>query len=164
MKSIHRARALLLAIGIGVLSTQIALGQDLFEQAQLSAGLQDPAYLKAREDSRLAAGRDGLDKLLASHQLQAIIAPTMGPAYLIDTIAGDTISASGPGGLPAIAGYPHLTLPMGMVKGLPVGLSLIGSAWTDRPLLTLGAGVERVLDPVPPPRYIVHSAQGIAAR
>ena len=133
-------------------------GQDLFEQAQLTAGLQDPVYLKAREDSRLAAGRDGLDKLLLSHQLQAIIAPTMGPAYLIDTIAGDTISASGPGGLPAIAGYPHLTLPMGMVKGLPVGLSLIGTAWTDRSLLALGASVERLLGPVPGPRYLAHTA------
>jgi len=133
-------------------------GQDLFEQAELTTGLQDPVYLKAREDSRLAAGRDGLDKLLESHQLQAIIAPTMGPAYLIDTIAGDTISASGPGGFPAIAGYPHLTLPMGMVKGLPVGLSLIGTAWTDRSLLALGAGFERVLGPVPGPRYLAHTA------
>jgi amidase len=133
-------------------------GQDLFEQAQASAGLQDPAYLKAREDSRLAAGRDGLDRILAAHQLQAIIAPTMGPAYLIDTIAGDTVSASGPGGFPAIAGYPHLTLPMGMVKGLPVGLSLIGTAWTDHSLLALGASVERELGPVPAPRYIVNTA------
>ena len=138
-------------------------GQDLFEQAQLSAGLQDPAYLKAREDSRLAAGRDGLDKLMAAHQLQAIIAPTMGPAFLIDTIGGDTISGSGPGGFPAIAGYPHLTLPMGMVKGLPVGLSLIGPAWADQPILALAASIERLLGPVPAPRYIVNSVRANAA-
>jgi amidase len=53
---------------------------------------------------------------------------------------------------------------MGMVKGLPVGLSLIGTAWTDRSLLALGASVERVLGPVPGPQYIAHSAQGMAAR
>jgi amidase len=138
-------------------------GQDLFEQAQVSSGLQDPAYLKAREGSRLAAGRDGLDKLLASHQLQAVIAPTTGPAFLIDTVGGDSFSGSGPGNLPAIAGYPHLTLPMGMVKGLPVGLSLIGPAWADQAMLALGASIERTLGPVPAPRYIVNSVQANAA-
>ena len=65
--------------------------------------------------------------------------------------------------LPAIAGYPHLTLPMGMVKGLPVGLSLIGPAWGDRPLLALGASIERLVGPIPGPRYIANSVQANAA-
>jgi amidase len=128
-------------------------GQDLFEQAQATGGLQDPQYLRARETSRRVAGRDGLDKILSAQQLQVLIAPTMGPAFLIDPINGDAFSWSGPGNLPAIAGYPHLTVPMGLVKGLPVGLSVIGPAWSDARVLALGGAIERLLGPVPPPTY-----------
>ncbi len=126
-------------------------GQDLFERALTTGGLQDPQYLKALETSRLAAGRDGLDKVLASLQLQAVIAPTMGPAFLIDPINGDALSWDGPGNVPAIAGYPHLTLPMGLVKGLPVGLSVIGPAWSDGTMLALGGAIERLVGQVAPP-------------
>jgi amidase len=128
-------------------------GQDLFELAQATGGLQDPAYLKARETSRLVAGRDGLDKIFSAQQLQVLIAPTMGPAFLIDPINGDAFSWSGPGNLPAIAGYPHLTVPMGLVKGLPVGLSVMGPAWSDARVLALGGALEHLLGPVPPPTY-----------
>jgi amidase len=128
-------------------------GQDLFEQAQASSGLQDPQYLKARETSRLAAGRDGLDKILSSRQLQVLIVPTMGPAFLIDPINGDAFNWSGPGNLPAIAGYPHLTVPMGLVKGLPVGLSVMGPAWSDARVLALGGALEQLLGRVPRPTY-----------
>ena len=126
-------------------------GQDLFERAVTTGGLQDPQYLKALESNRLAAGRDGLDKVLASQQLQAVIAPTMGPAFLIDPINGDALSWDGPGNVPAIAGYPHLTLPMGLVKGLPVGLSVIGPAWSDGTVLALGGAIERLVGQVAPP-------------
>ena len=128
-------------------------GQELFERAQATAGLEDPGYLQALENSRHIAGRDGLDKILATHQLQALIAYTEGPAMPIDPINGDAINGSGPGNLPAIAGYPHLTLPMGLVKGLPVGLSIIGPAWSDEAVLSLGAACERLLGPLPPPTY-----------
>jgi amidase len=128
-------------------------GQDLFEQAQATGGLQDPPYLKALATSRAAAGRDGLDKIFSARQLQLLIVPTMGPAFLIDPINGDSFSWSGPGNLPAIAGYPHLTVPMGLVKGLPVGLSVMGPAWSDAKVLALGAAIEHLLGPVPPPTY-----------
>ena len=127
--------------------------QELFERAQATAGLEDPGYLQALENSRRIAGRDGLDKILATHQLQALIAYTEGPAMPIDPINGDAINGSGPGNLPAIAGYPHLTLPMGLVKGLPVGLSIIGPASSDEAVLSLGAACERLLGPLPPPTY-----------
>jgi amidase len=128
-------------------------GQDLFEQAQATGGLQDPQYLKARETSRLATGRDGLDKILSSQQLQVLIVPTMGPAFLIDPINGDAFNWSGAGNLPAIAGYPHLTVPMGLVKGLPVGLSVMGPAWSDATVLALGGALEQLLGRVAPPTY-----------
>ncbi|HLQ12952.1 MAG TPA: amidase [Steroidobacteraceae bacterium] len=126
-------------------------GQDLFERAVSTGGLKDPLYLKALETSRLAAGRDGLDKVLASQQLQVVIAPTTGPAFLIDPINGDAMSWDGPGNVPAIAGYPHLTIPMGLVKGLPVGLSVIGPAWSDGTVLALGGAIERLVGHVAPP-------------
>ena len=127
--------------------------QDLFERAQATGGLQDAQYLKALEGSRLTAGHDGLDKILSSQQLQALIAPTMGPAFLIDPINGDAINWSGPGNLPAIAGYPHLTLPLGLIKGLPVGVSVIGPAWSDAMLLELGADIEHLVGQVAPPTF-----------
>jgi len=128
-------------------------GQDLFERALTTGGLQDPQYLKALATNRLAAGRDGLDKVLASQQLQVVIAPTMGPAFLIDPINGDALSWEGPGNVPAIAGYPHLTLPMGLVRGLPVGLSIIGPAWSDGTVLALGGAIERLVGRLAPPTY-----------
>ncbi|HEX9138319.1 MAG TPA: amidase family protein, partial [Steroidobacteraceae bacterium] len=128
-------------------------GQDLFERAQGTNGLEDEAYITALQSSRRMAGPDGLDKIMQANQLQLLIAPTVGPAILIDPINGDAINGAGPGSPPAIAGYPHLTVPMGMVKGLPVGLSLIGPAWSDAAILGWGASVAKLLGPVPPPSY-----------
>jgi len=125
----------------------LLFGQELFERAQASAGLEDAAYLKARAESLRIAGRDGLDRIFAAHQLQALIAFTDGPAMPIDPVNGDSFNSSGPGNLPAIAGYPHLTLPMGMVKGLPVGLSVIGPAWSDAKVLSIGGGVRAAAGP-----------------
>ncbi|HVO08814.1 MAG TPA: amidase [Burkholderiaceae bacterium] len=134
-------------------------GQELFDRAQATGGLQDAGYVRALESSRRIAGRDGLDRIFAAQQLQALIAYTEGPAMPIDPVNGDAINNSGPGNLPAIAGYPHLTLPMGLVKGLPVGLSVIGPAWSDANVLSIGAAAERLLVPIAPPRYARTTAQ-----
>ncbi|MDO9337975.1 MAG: amidase [Caulobacter sp.] len=123
--------------------TEMSLfGQDLFEQADKTRGLKDPAYLKARATAdRLARG--GLDKLLADNRVVALVAPTLGPAWFIDPILGDRYVGGGAGNAAAVAGYPHLTVPMGLVRGMPVGLSFIGPKWSDGTLLQLGYAYEQ---------------------
>jgi amidase len=117
-------------------------GDELFEAAEATKGLDDPAYLHARDEARRLAGPEGIDKLLLDHRLDALIAPTTAPAFRIDVVDGDHFSHSA-SGLPAVAGYPHLTVPMGAIKGLPVGLSFIGTAWSEANLLQLGYAFEQ---------------------
>ncbi|HLI66952.1 MAG TPA: amidase family protein, partial [Caulobacteraceae bacterium] len=128
-------------------------GQELFEKAEATLGLGDPAYLKARADSLRAAGAEGIDRLLAADRLDALIAPTFGPAARID-VGGDHFWGGGATGMPAIAGYPHLTVPMGQVRGLPVGLSFIGPAWSDAAMLALGHAFEQAVQARRPPTYL----------
>ena len=116
-------------------------GQETFEAA---ARLDDAeAYRRARANSLRLAGAEGIDRLLAEHQVSLLIAPTEGPAWPIDLVTGDHFLPIGAGSLAAIAGYPHLTVPMGAVEGLPVGLSLIGARWADHAVLAAGAAYER---------------------
>ena len=78
----------------------------------------------------------------------------MPPAWKIDAVNGDQISGGGAGGLAAVAGYPHLTVPTWPVEGLPVGLSFIGPKWSDGLLLSLGYAFEQARGPLPPPRFL----------
>ena len=118
-------------------------GQETFVKAEATKGLSDPAYLEARSASKRIAGRDGIDAMLAADHLDALVSPTMPPAWKIDAVNGDQIGGGGAGGLAAVAGYPHLTVPMGAVKGLPVGLSIIGPAWSEARLLAFGYAYEQ---------------------
>jgi amidase len=118
-------------------------GQDIFEQAVKAT--DRAAYEKARADSLRLAGAEGIDRLLAEHGVAFLVAPTTGPAWLTDLVLGDNYEGSiGAGSLAAIAGYPHLSVPMGAVEGLPVGLSVIGAKWDDAAVLGAGAVYERV--------------------
>ena len=117
-------------------------GQESFERAEKTKGLEDPDYLKALADSKRMAGPEGIDKILKDTGAVAIIAPTTGPAWTIDPLNGDNYGGSSTT-LPAVAGYPHLTVPMGDVSGLPVGLSFIGPAWSEKLLLNLGYAYEQ---------------------
>jgi amidase len=128
-------------------------GQDFFEDSQKTKGLADPAYKKARRVSFTAAGPNGIDRLLKQYRLVALVGPTMPPAWKIDAVNGDQISGGGAGSLAAVAGYPHLTVPMGLVKGLPVGLSFIGPKWSEQLLLNLGYAYEQARGPFPKPKY-----------
>ena len=128
-------------------------GQSLFEQALGTT--DEDAYRKARALSERLAGKEGIDKLLAENDVVALIAPTVGPAWTSDLVNGDHYNGSiGAGSLAAIAGYPHLTVPMGAVEGLPVGLSFMGTKWQDAEILRLGAAYEKARTAaLPTPRF-----------
>ena len=131
-----RTLADLIAFNKGNAAAEMGLfGQDTFERAEQTKGLADPAYIKARADSLRAAGKDGIDKMLADAKVDVLVAPTAAPAWFIDPVNADQSPGSGAGGLAAVSGYPHLTVPMGGVRGLPVGLSIIGPAWSEARLL-----------------------------
>jgi amidase len=121
----------------------LLFGQETFIKAEATKGLEDPTYKAARALSLRIAGHDGIDAMLAKDHLDALVSPTMPPAWKIDAANGDQIGGSGAGGLAAIAGYPHLTVPMGAVLGLPVGLSFIGPAWSEARLLDYGYAYEQ---------------------
>jgi amidase len=128
-------------------------GQDFFESSEKTKGLADPAYKKARQASFTAAGPNGIDRLLKQYHLVALVGPTAGPAWKIDGVSGDSFSDGGAGSLAAVAGYPHLTVPMGLIKGLPVGLSFMGPKWSEQLLLNLGYAYEQARGPFPTPKF-----------
>jgi amidase len=129
-------------------------GQDLFEEAELTKGLDDPDYVAAKADAHRLAGPEGIDAMLQAEKLDVLIAPTLGPAWLIDPVLKDRFVGGGVGGPPAIAGYPHLTVPMGLVDGLPVGLSFVGPAWSEAKLLAYGYAFEQAAHARVPPSYL----------
>lgn len=126
----------------------VLFGQDLFEKAQETDG--DAS--KARAESRDIA-RGLLDGLLAANKLDALITATSSPSWRIDLLRGDR-SAGESATLAAVAGYPHLTVPMGYTAELPVGLSFIGPAWSEAKLLAIGQAYEQVSKARKPPRYL----------
>jgi amidase len=127
-------------------------GQEIFEEAEKTKGLSDPAYKKARAASLRIAAAD-LDRLLKG--VDAIVFPTRPAAWKIDAVHGD-VSPGGNnvGSMAAVAGYPHLTVPMGLVRGLPVGLSFIGPKWSDGRLLSFGHAFEQRRGPFPRPGFL----------
>lgn len=132
-------------------STELAyFGQDIFIAAEAKGPLTEPAYQQARRQARLAAREDGIDLLVRRHRLDAIVAPTNGPAWKIDLINGDHY-AGGSSSPAAIAGYPNLTVPAGFVAGLPIGISFFGRAWSEPTLLRLGYAFEQLTQHRRPP-------------
>lgn len=139
-----RTLADVIAFNLAHAPQELALfGQETFEQAEKTKGLDDPAYRKALADAKRAAGPEGIDRLLAKNRLDGLVGPTMPPAWPIDAVNGDQVRGGGGGSLAAVAGYPHLSVPMGAVRGLPVGLSFIGPAWSDALILSFGFAYEQ---------------------
>jgi amidase len=117
-------------------------GQELFIRAEAMADL-DEAYRTARATSLRMAGPEGIDRLLATHNVVALVGPSRSAAWMIDAVLGDQSPGGGGGSLAAVAGYPHLTVPMGDIRGLPIGISFIGAKWSDALILSLGFAYEQ---------------------
>jgi len=128
-------------------------GQGFFLQAERTQGLQAPAYMKARATNLRLAGPDGIDRLLKEHRVVALISPTQNPASVIDLVNGDAGFGPGDSSLPAVAGYPYITVPMGEVHGLPVGISFIGPKWSEARLLGLAYSYEQATHAWRPPAF-----------
>ncbi|MFT7131737.1 MAG: amidase [Cyclobacteriaceae bacterium] len=118
-------------------------GQDILVLAQAKGPLTEHAYIDALQTSKSIA-QEGINQALQAHQLDAIIAPTGGPAWLTDHINGDRPGGISSSSLAAISGYPAVTVPAGMVEGLPVGLSFFGADMMDAKLIGLAHAFELV--------------------
>jgi len=117
-------------------------GQDLFVKAQAKGPLTDKAYRDALAKNRRMSRKDGIDAVMDKNKLDALIAPTGGPAWTTDWANGDHFTG-GYSTVSAVAGYPHITVPAGYVFGLPVGISFFGRAWSEPTLIKFAYAFEQ---------------------
>ena len=127
-------------------------GQEHFVNAQAKGGLESREYLDALANNHRYSRAEGIDKVLAEHRLDALVAPTGGPAWLTDFIKGDAESGSFTSQA-AVAGYPHITVPAGLVHGLPCGISFVGGAWSEAKLIAMAYAYEQGAMQRRPPSY-----------
>jgi amidase len=130
-------------------------GQELFEQAERTGGLDATPYRSALANCRAASRAQGIDAVLQKDRLDALVAPTGSPAWKTDLAKGDAFlgSSAAPA---AIAGYPSITVPAGFVEGLPVGISFIGTAWSEPRLIALAYAYEQATKHRRPPAFREH--------
>jgi amidase len=127
-------------------------GQELFEQAEKKGPLTEKAYVTALARNRRLAGRLGIDAVIAKHRLDALVMPTLSPAWTTDLVNGDHFlgASSTPA---AVAGYPSVTVPAGFAFGLPVGVSFVGRAWSEPTLLKFAYAYEQATKHRRPPTF-----------
>ncbi len=134
-------------------------GQDLFLKAQEKGPLTDTAYVEALEKNRRLSRAEGIDAVMEQHRLDAIVAPTGGPAWTTDCVNGDHFGG-GSSTPAAVAGYPNITVPAGAVFGLPVGISFMGRAWSEPVLLRLAYAYEQATRHRQAPRFLERVTAG----
>ena len=132
-------------------------GQEIFEQAQAKGPLTDAAYIKARDTARRMAGKDGLVAALDGNRanggkLDALVAPSLSPAWPTDHVLGDHFVGAGYG-MAAVAGTPSLTVPIGDSHGLPLGITFMGRPYTEGELIGFGFALEQVTKARRPPPF-----------
>jgi amidase len=127
-------------------------GQEDMVKAQAKGPLTDKAYLDALERCRRGAREEGIDAVMDKHQLDAIVAPSGGPAGKTDHVYGDR-NVGGSSSPAAVAGYPNITVPAGQMYGLPVGISFFGRAYSEPTLLRIAFGFEQATKARRPPQF-----------
>lgn len=127
-------------------------GQEHMVAAQAKGRLTDKAYGDARRRNVRMSRHEGLDLVLRKHRLDALVAPTGSPAWPIDHVNGDHAGSSC-SQMPAVSGYPHITVPAGVVFGLPVGVSFFGAAWSEPTLIRLAFAFEQATRARRPPSF-----------
>ncbi|MEM1390349.1 MAG: amidase, partial [Pseudomonadota bacterium] len=141
-------------------------GQDLFEASQARGPLSDADYIRARDTVQRATRESGIDALLAKNDVSILVSPSGPISSRVDPINGDVWpSWAGAGWLAAIAGYPHITVPMGDVHGVPVGFSIMGTRGDDAAILSYGYAYEQISQRRVDPQYLLDAEerQDIAA-
>jgi len=128
-------------------------GQDLFLKAETKGALTEKEYLDALAKNHQLVRTEGIDALMEKHQLDAIMAPTGGPAWLTDLVNGDHV-AGGSSNAAAVAGYPNINVTSGFISGLPVGISFFGRAWTEPTLIKLAYSFEQATKARQAPRFL----------
>jgi amidase len=128
-------------------------GQDMFIKAEAKGPLTDKEYLDAVTKNHQLARVEGIDALMDKHQLDAIVAPTGGPAWLTDLVNGDHV-AGGSSNAAAVAGYPNINVTAGYLFGLPVGISFFGRAWSEPTLIKLAYSFEQATKARQAPRFL----------
>jgi amidase len=128
-------------------------GQEIFELAQEKGPLTEMAYRKALAKNHQLSQEEGIDAALAKHRVDAIVAPTGGPAWVTDPINGDHFSG-GSSTPAAVSGYPAVTVPAGFVRGLPVGITFFGRAWSEATLIKFAYAFEQATKARKAPRFL----------
>lgn len=128
-------------------------GQERLIASQARGPLTDPEYVAAVRAIQRGAREDGIDAVMDRHELDALVAPTRSVAWKTDHIVGDRLSGGSSAGVAAIAGYPDITVPMGFVSGLPVGVSFFGRRWSEPTLLRVAYGYEQATNHRTPPTF-----------